>query len=66
MAGLHTPGFDPRLRPWLAASHRRIVFAGEHTSDDWQGFMNGAVESGQRAAADIVALHAAARAGFPP
>jgi monoamine oxidase len=47
------PEFDPRLRGALAASHGRIVFAGEHTSRRWQGFMNGAVESGLRAADEI-------------
>ncbi|GAA0382716.1 hypothetical protein GCM10009530_36910 [Microbispora corallina] len=30
-------------------------FAGEHTSVDFQGYLNGAVESGQRAAAEIIA-----------
>ena len=32
---------------------RRIAFAGDHTSREWQGYMNGAVESGHRAASDI-------------
>ncbi len=31
-------------------------FAGEHTSIDFQGYLNGAVETGQRAAAEILAL----------
>jgi hypothetical protein len=31
----------------------RVVFAGEHTSERWQGYMNGAVESGQRAAREL-------------
>jgi monoamine oxidase len=30
-------------------------FAGEHTSQDFQGYLNGAVESGQRAAGEVVA-----------
>lgn len=30
-------------------------FAGEHTSVDFQGYLNGAVESGERAAAKVVA-----------
>jgi monoamine oxidase len=47
------PGFDPMLRDWLARPAGRIVFAGEHTSIRWQGYMNGAVESGQRAAAEV-------------
>ncbi len=48
--------FDPILRPWLARPHGRCLFAGEHTSARWQGYMNGAVESGQRAVAEILAL----------
>jgi monoamine oxidase len=49
-------GFDPELRDWLARPAGRIVFAGEHTSIRWQGYMNGAVESGQRAAAEVAAM----------
>jgi len=33
----------------------RLHFAGEHTSEDFQGFMNGAVESGERAAREVLA-----------
>jgi monoamine oxidase len=50
------PGFDPQLRSWLPRPAGRILFAGEHTSDRWQGYMNGAVESGRRVAAEIRAL----------
>lgn len=50
------PGFDPLWRAWLARPADRIVFAGEHTSIKFQGYMNGAVESGLRAAAEISAL----------
>jgi monoamine oxidase len=50
------PSFDPRLRDWLARPAGRILFAGEHTSIKWQGYMNGAVESGQRAACEVEAL----------
>jgi monoamine oxidase len=32
----------------------RLIFAGEHTSADFSGFMNGAVESGNRAAGEIL------------
>ena len=49
-------GYDPELRAWLVRPHGRIVFAGEHTSFRWQGYMNGAVESGWRAAAEVTAL----------
>src|SRR6188508_1126474 len=53
------PAFDPAWRPWLARPHGRLLFAGEHTSIKWQGYMNGAVESGLRAAAEVWALAAA-------
>ncbi len=52
------PAFNPLWREWLARPAGRIVFAGEHTSIRWQGYMNGAVESGHRAAAEIAALAA--------
>jgi monoamine oxidase len=51
------PAFDPGLRAWLARPAGRIFFAGEHTSIRWQGYMNGAVESGRRAAAEVAATH---------
>jgi len=51
------PGFDPILRAWLARPCGRLFFAGEHTSIKWQGYMNGAVESGRRAAAEVAAVH---------
>jgi monoamine oxidase len=47
------PGFDPAKRELLARTAGRIVFAGEHTSRRWQGYMNGAVETGLRAAAEL-------------
>ena len=49
--------YDPSLRAWLARPCGRLFFAGEHTSIKWQGYMNGAVESGRRAAAEIAAVH---------
>jgi monoamine oxidase len=49
------PAFDPALRPWLARPFGRLFFAGEHTSIKWQGYMNGAIESGRRAAEEIAA-----------
>jgi monoamine oxidase len=51
------PAFDPALRAWLALPCDHLFFAGEHTSLQWQGYMNGAVESGRRAAAEIAAVH---------
>ena len=50
------PAFDPLWRAWLARPAGRVAFAGEHTSVRWQGYMNGAVESGLRAAAEIAAI----------
>jgi monoamine oxidase len=50
------PGFDPAWRPLLTRRSGRMVFAGEHTSERWQGYMNGAVESGQRAAGELLAM----------
>jgi monoamine oxidase len=47
--------FDPSLRAWLARPCGRLFFAGEHTSIRWQGYMNGAIESGRRAAAEVAA-----------
>jgi monoamine oxidase len=52
-------GFPPTLRYWLARPFDRIFFAGEHTSLRWQGYMNGAVETGLRAAEEVAAKHKA-------
>ena len=53
------PAFDPSLRAWLSRPAGRLFFAGEHTSIKWQGYMNGAIESGRRAAAEVAAVHTA-------
>ena len=50
------PGFDPAWKPLLSRPFGRVVFAGEHTSDQRQGYMEGAVESGQRAAAELMGV----------
>lgn len=50
------PSFEPLCRDALARPAGRVLFAGEHTSQRWQGYMNGAIESGQRAAAEVLAL----------
>lgn len=55
---LFKPSYDPALREWLARPHGRVFFAGEHTSFRWQGYMNGAVESGLRAAREVALAHA--------
>ena len=51
------PSYTATGRGWLAQPCGRIVFAGEHTSLRWQGYMNGAVESGHRAAHEVRAAH---------
>ena len=48
------PGFDPAWRPLLSRRSGRLVFAGEHTSAAHQGYMEGAVESGVRAARELI------------
>ena len=57
-----SPSFAPSLRGWLAQPCGKVFFAGEHTSLRWQGYMNGAVESGHRAAAEVRAAHLLASA----
>jgi monoamine oxidase len=48
--------FAPSARRLLKMPSGRIFFAGEHTSVKWQGYMNGAIASGLRAAEEISAL----------
>lgn len=45
--------FEPALRDQLARAAGRVLFAGEHTSREYQGFMNGAVNSGLRVAKEL-------------
>lgn len=45
----------------------RLIFVGDHTSWDWQGYMNGAVESGLRGAREVRdLLQGIARVARPP
>jgi monoamine oxidase len=46
------PGEAAGIRPAIALAEGRIHFAGEHTAG-WQGYMNGAIESGHRAAGEV-------------
>ena len=50
-------GVEREVEGRLGACH----FAGEHTSVDFQGYLNGAVETGQRVADEIVASLTARR-----
>ena len=54
-------GFPTSQREWLAQPCGQILFAGEHTSLRWQGYMNGAVESGHRAASEVRAAYMMSR-----
>ena len=56
--------FPPSLRYWLARPFDRVFFAGEHTSLRWQGYMNGAVETGLRAAEEVAARAREGRKGL--
>lgn len=49
------PSFPAASRRLLALPSGPLFFAGEHTSLRWQGYMNGAVESGRRAAFEVLA-----------
>jgi monoamine oxidase len=46
---LYRPGQWFGIRPILQRPHGKILFAGEHIAD-WQGFMEGAIETGEAAA----------------
>jgi monoamine oxidase len=41
------------VRPALARAHGKVLFAGEHLAE-WQGFMEGAVVTGEAAAQALV------------
>jgi monoamine oxidase len=51
---LYRPGQMTELLPQLTAPEDGIHFAGEHTSP-WTGWMEGALESGERAAREVLA-----------
>ncbi len=51
---LYRPGQWFGVRPHLLRPHGKVLFAGEHLSDDWQGFMEGAIETGEAAAASLI------------
>jgi monoamine oxidase len=51
-----TPRFDPHDRELLGRAVGRVLLAGEHTSVEAQGYIEGAVESGERVAGEIESL----------
>ncbi|MEO8847114.1 MAG: FAD-dependent oxidoreductase [Casimicrobiaceae bacterium] len=52
---LFKPGQYTLFNGALDTAEGAVHFAGEHTSAQWQGYLNGAVESGQRAAREVAA-----------
>ena len=50
---LYRPGQWFGIRPILQRPHGKVLFAGEHLAD-WQGFMEGAIETGESAAASLL------------
>jgi monoamine oxidase len=51
LVGQYTSFYEYAAKPELGG---KLVFAGEHTSAESAGFMNGAVESGERAAKELL------------
>ena len=54
----HPPGWSPRDDDEVAAPHGRIHLAGEHTAAEFCGTLEGALRSGARAAAEVLAERA--------
>lgn len=50
---LYKPGQWFGIRPILQKPHLKVLFAGEHLAD-WQGFMEGAIETGESAAESLI------------
>ncbi len=50
---LYRPGQWFGIRPVLQKPHLKVLFAGEHLAD-WQGFMEGAIETGEAAAQSLI------------
>ena len=53
--GYLAPGVWTDYGPWVRQPIGRIHWAGAETSDYWNGYMDGAVRSGERAAAEALA-----------
>ncbi|MDQ3815345.1 MAG: FAD-dependent oxidoreductase [Armatimonadota bacterium] len=51
---VYRPGQWFTVRPLLERSHGKVLFAGEHLSEDWQGFMEGAILTGETAAKHLI------------
>jgi monoamine oxidase len=56
--GRLTPNAWTRYGPALRQAVGRVHFAGAETADIWNGYMDGAVRSGERAASEVAAATA--------
>ncbi|MCD0450867.1 FAD-dependent oxidoreductase [Actinocorallia sp. API 0066] len=54
--GITAPGVLTEFGPALRAPHGLVHWAGTETSDYWTGYMDGAVRSGERVAAELLPL----------
>jgi monoamine oxidase len=52
-----SPGYVHRYCTYERVPQGRVHFAGEHCSQDFQGFINGGAEEGERAANELLALY---------
>jgi monoamine oxidase len=53
--GYTPPGVLTEYGPWITKPFGRVHWAGSETSDYWNGYMDGAVRSGERAAKEVLA-----------
>lgn len=49
-------GVMTSLLPWFQQPHGRVLFAGADIADGWFGYIDGAIESGRRAAAQCLEM----------
>ena len=61
-AGVLGPGAWTAYGPWLRQPVDRIHWAGTETATRWMGYFDGAVQSGKRAAAEILVTEGSAPA----
>ena len=64
-AGIAPPGFLTDYGPALREPVGGVHWAGAETATAWTGYMDGAVESGERAAREVLASGAASGTGYP-
>lgn len=65
-AGVPAPGFFLDHGPALQEPVGRVHWAGTETATRWNGYMDGAVESGQRAARGVLSALSIGGAGYHP